>query len=131
MCRTASTLFIGGFWRRFRARIFGIIAQLKAMNFFTRESSSSSSADAQQLARISTRIYVVSFIGCMIVLAIFNGVTTVNVVETVPSPSLSIFEELYAKYPNTIKCPCQHIVIGFKDFMSLSPKYHQVSNAHR
>jgi hypothetical protein len=100
---------------------------MTTMNFFVKESRTSRRVDAGELAVISTRIYVVLFILCIFVLAIFNGLDTMTITTTVLSPSIDTFEQLHAVYPNTLSCACQQIAIPYGLFLTTTPIYHQVS----
>jgi hypothetical protein len=107
--------------------VSGIKQKLVSMNFFVKETRTSRRVDAQELAVISTRLYIVLFIICILVLGFFNGLATVTVKETVLSPSIDTFEKLYAMYPNTLSCACQQIAIPYGTFLTVKPIYHQVN----
>jgi hypothetical protein len=107
--------------------VSGIKQQLVSMNFFVKETRTSQRVDAQELAVISTRVYIVLFIICILVLGFFNGLAKVTVTENVLSPSIGIFEKLHAMYPNTLSCACQQITIPYGSFLTVKPVYHQVS----
>jgi hypothetical protein len=96
-------------------------------NLFRKESSISRMADAQELAFISTRIYIVLLLGGMLVFALFTAFSQVAVSKIVSSPSLDIFEQLQAVYPTTMSCPCQQINIPYRTYLSVVPIFHQVS----
>jgi hypothetical protein len=95
-----------------------------------KESRTSQRVDAQELAVISTRFYIVLFIICILVLGFFNGLATVTVQETVLSPSIVTFEKLHAIYSNTLSCTCQQIAIPYGSFATVQPIFHQVSHIH-
>ena len=101
--------------------------QLSNFNFFYRESSTSRSPNAEQLARGSSRLYAVLLPVCLCVLAYFYGFTERSISNTILSPSLADYEKLEATYPGIISCPCQLITIPFWKFSSVNLTVHQVS----
>jgi hypothetical protein len=48
---------------------------------------------------------------------------------TLQNPSQQVFQNFYSKYQSTIQCPCQHIVIPYKSFASLSVQFHPVCSS--
>ena len=102
--------------------------QLNNFNFFYLESSTSRSPDAEQLARVSSRLYALLLPLCLCVLAYFYGVTQPSMSNTIFSPSLADYEKLEAAYPGIISCRCQFISIPFWKFSSVNLSVHQVSH---
>ena len=100
---------------------------LMAMNFFKKESSISRIENADQMALISSRIYVVLLILTVLVLALFNGLGQTTISVTVSSPTLATFEQLQAAYPSKLLCPCVQIAVPYSIFLSVTASYHQVS----
>ena len=100
--------------------------QLTHLNFFKEEMALSRRADAQQVAIVSTRLYIVSLSITMLVLSLFNGLTLTSLMKTEQITSIDQFENLYNNYPSTISCPCQQIAVPRTVFLSITPKYHQV-----
>lgn len=99
------------------------------MNLFKRESSIIQGDNTERIAIRASRIYSILLIVSLVVVAIFNGLTTVTVTDTVPLPSIATFEKLYAAYPSTLSCPCQKIAISYDAFLTVAPTYHHVCNA--
>ncbi|CAF3917155.1 unnamed protein product [Rotaria sordida] len=61
-----------------------------------------------------------------------NVNTTSNVeqqIVTIKNPSKIVYENLFKKYPLTLKCPCNQIVIPYGSFISFSPEYHPVCSS--
>lgn len=98
------------------------------MNFYKKESFIVQAANIEHMAILASRIYVILLTMSVVILTFFNGLTTVTVSETVSSPSLAIFEKLYAAYPSTLSCSCQKVAISYDTILTVIPTYHQVSN---
>ncbi|CAF4016489.1 unnamed protein product, partial [Adineta steineri] len=45
------------------------------------------------------------------------------------NPALSIFNDLQALHPDTLKCPCSTVAIPYQKFVSLSPILHQICSS--
>ena len=105
----------------------GIWERLKNVNFFRKESSTSRSPNANDSARLASRLYAIALPACLCVLAFFYGFRQQSISVTIRSPSLAVFEKLQALYPATISCPCELIAVPFSSFGSVSWTFHQVS----
>ena len=79
--------------------------------------------------RVLTRIYLVLL--CCLLLAI--GVGSASVVRTVSnneySPSMTRFQYLARKYPDTLQCPCSKAGIVYNKFLSTHVRFHQVCSS--
>ena len=100
--------------------------RLAKMNLFRKECSTSQIPDREEVALASSRIYIILLSAIMTILALFNGFSLINVIKTVPSPSLATFDQLQDAYPVTLVCYCQNASVSFSSFMSAKFKYHQV-----
>ena len=97
------------------------------MNFFKRESLTEHTADIEQVALVSSRIYILLFLLCVLGLGFFNGFDPIVSTETVVSPSQATFEKLYATYPSTLSCPCPNVAEFYGNLVSVEYRMHQVS----
>ncbi|UJR34695.1 hypothetical protein I4U23_027472 [Adineta vaga] len=52
-----------------------------------------------------------------------------NISVTVPKPSLVLFEQLQAKYPDTLSCPCRQVAVSYSSFLSITATYHQICSS--
>ena len=111
---------------RFSILAVNLKQRFLTMNSFKKESSTSRTVDVEEVALISTRIYIVLLITSMFVLALFNGFSQVTASQTVSSPSLAMFEQLQSAYSPTLSCPCQEIVVPYSAYLSIGTTYHQV-----
>lgn len=55
-------------------------------------------------------------------------VSTVSII-TVPAPSVTQYQRLNEKYPQTLSCPCTEISLSYKTFLNMSYRFHQVCNS--
>jgi hypothetical protein len=79
---------------------------------------------------IATRL----FIGCMaialITLIIYTAQSAQIITKTIPSPSQVEYEALQGQYPNTLQCPCSVVSITYKEFIEITPTYHQLCSSN-
>ena len=78
-----------------------------------------------RIQRISTRLFIASLALCMIILLLYTSTATVVKTITVPNPTWTDYEQLYAKYPETLSCPCTKISTRYSVFMEVSYLLHQ------
>lgn len=99
------------------------------MNLFKTDCSVSQIVNVQGMAIKASRIYVILLMTSLFIVLLFNTLNVTNTVVTIESPSLDTFEQLYAKYPTVLSCPCKTIAVTYGTFLSISVSYHQVSYA--
>ncbi|CAF1018049.1 unnamed protein product [Adineta steineri] len=67
--------------------------------------------------------------GSIIVLLLFNSLSTHTDTVTIPNPSLIMYKDLQTLYSATLNCPCSTKAISYRSFVSLSPTLHQVCSS--
>ncbi|CAF1410645.1 unnamed protein product [Adineta steineri] len=67
--------------------------------------------------------------GSIIVLLLFNSLSTQTAKVTIPNPSLDMYENLQTLHSTTLSCPCSTKTISYRSFVSLSPTLHQVCSS--
>lgn len=82
-----------------------------------------------QKQRYSTYVFLLLFIISLVTLIVY--VSTVSIIrqETVYNPSYSFYEQLFNRYPQTLRCPCKRIAIPQKEFVQLNHSYHPVCSS--
>ncbi|CAF1003549.1 unnamed protein product [Rotaria sp. Silwood1] len=97
------------------------------LNLFKSHSSNAQTIVWEQLA---TRVYIISMISLLFLIAIVSAciVRTENVIEY--SPSYVKFIDLWKKYSNTLKCPCSKIGVAYGTFVKTHVDFHQVCSSH-
>jgi hypothetical protein len=96
------------------------------MNFFKNKLKLSQIENAQHMAIISTRIYVVLLALSVGILTLFNSLNLTAISATVQSPSLGTYDTLHTQYTSTLSCSCKQISIPYGTFISMIVSYHQV-----
>jgi hypothetical protein len=99
---------------------------IKTMNLFRKESALSQMDNAELVAVKATRFYMILLSLSVLIVVAFRTLDQTTVSETIPFPSLETYEQLQAKYPNTLLCTCQQISVFYRTFISVEPKIHQV-----
>jgi hypothetical protein len=79
--------------------------------------------------RISTRLFVISFIFSMTILLTYTSLISVTKTVTIDTPTLTKYSNLYSKYSQTLACPCKEISIKYKSFLQVNYTLHQVCNS--
>ena len=77
---------------------------------------------------LATRLYILTLITSLIVLTLFNALTTRVTPVTVLSPSQKEFDSLYTPYSASLRCPCKKVSFPYQSFMSLEPQMHSLCN---
>ncbi|CAF1436722.1 unnamed protein product [Adineta ricciae] len=91
---------------------------------------SSNHSKIQRRNRHKTRIYLILFVTCFSVFLLYTSLKQENVTISVEYPSLSTYEDLFVKYPLTLKCPCSRVAIKHKEFVHpLEPKSHPICSS--
>jgi hypothetical protein len=104
--------------------VFRYLIQLNWFIENNKEEENTPEKKRQQV--LSTRVYIVLLTVSLIILVLFVSLSKTTVFITETKPSINTFQRLQAAYPNTLICPCEHISVSSKTFMSIIPKYHQV-----
>ncbi|CAF1126765.1 unnamed protein product [Adineta steineri] len=97
---------------------------LKRLNLF--KESNQRTEDNIKRQKISTRVYLILLIGLFLTLLLFTSLSTGMVPMTKRKPSLPTYRDLQDKYSKSLRCPCSHVTIPHRKFVSLSPVLHQV-----
>ncbi|CAF4341514.1 unnamed protein product [Rotaria sp. Silwood2] len=80
-------------------------------------------------SRITTRIYLLVLFLSSTILVIYTGSNVDKRIINIKNPSKIVYENLFKKFPLTLKCPCDQIVIPYGSFISFSPEYHPVCSS--
>ncbi|CAF1249178.1 unnamed protein product, partial [Didymodactylos carnosus] len=57
---------------------------------------------------------------------IYSSSQNLTQIVKVKRPTLSIYNELYQKYLQTLQCPCSNSTVDYQKFVSFQLKYHQI-----
>jgi hypothetical protein len=80
-----------------------------------------------RLGRLTTRLYICLYAIALIILALYTLIGQRTLITKVHNPSLSVAQQLQAKYIGTIECPCTKASIPIDEFVRIQPHFHQVS----
>lgn len=98
------------------------------LQFNTFETDSGSEEIITQ-QRLSTRIYILSLGGVLILAGSVAGLSVRSINRSEPSPSLSRFSELADAYPTTLQCRCSRVGIAYGTFVRTHANFHQVCSS--
>ena len=80
--------------------------------------------------RVATRLYVVSIAIIMYIMIIYLWYSAQTITQTIQSPYLEQYEALQMQYPDVLQCPCATIPILHKEFVQITPIYHQICSSN-
>jgi hypothetical protein len=105
---------------------FHIGKRLAAWNVFA---SGSTQIRIIHRERLTTRLYFILFLCIFAIQIVYTVISKQTVSEFYLIPTQTRYEKLHALYSNTLRCPCTHIAIQFKQFMTLDAIFHQVCSS--
>ena len=74
----------------------------------------------------ATRICLFLLFISVLILTIYSSVIPRTVSVTIDNPSQDQFENIYAKYPSTLSCPCTRLSTSYSMMINIQPRYHQI-----
>ena len=80
--------------------------------------------------RIATRLFILSMTVILIILNIYTSQSVQTINKTILSPSQVEYEALQEQYPNTLQCPCSVVSIAYKEFVQITPTFHQLCSSN-
>ena len=81
------------------------------------KTASTDERDLQQ-QRLYTRIYIITFVGCLCVLLFYTAIIERSVTKTYTISSITDYEYLLNRYTDNINCPCTRISIPYNEFVT-------------
>ncbi|CAF0768516.1 unnamed protein product [Adineta steineri] len=86
------------------------------------------SQDERQIrqGRLTTRLYLIFLVSTLIVLIVHTSFSMQTISTTIISPSQEQYKQLERQYSNTLQCPCTVVAIPYKEFIHVTPMYHQL-----
>nr|ARX11414.1 telomere-associated protein [Philodina roseola] len=110
-------------------RIPGLVLQYCAdLNLFE---STTSSTDPYQLRteRISTRIFIITFLISFLVLLVYNITNNTLHTTTINEPQLQQYYQYYQQYSSALSCSCLKISIERKSFIQIKYRLHPICSS--
>ncbi|CAF0966699.1 unnamed protein product [Adineta ricciae] len=113
-------------WNRFGIYYQTTKTKLIELNWFE-----SNTNDEENLRKeiITTRVYLIVFTLVLLTLVFYSSLIDKTINVKVSLSSLSQYQQVQMKYPNTFNCPCNEISVPYKDFLVVSPIYHEVCSS--
>ncbi|CAF1036853.1 unnamed protein product [Rotaria sp. Silwood1] len=105
-----------------------LIRAIRELNLFSDHPIWSSTLTLTEQILITRLFLILTSISLLIVIG-YASLTVRTYEITLNKFSISDFERLEARYPNTIKVPCTQVSIPYNKFLNLSPKFHQVCSS--
>jgi hypothetical protein len=81
---------------------------------------------AKRLGQWATLLYMVLLVIGMVILALYIIFQPENFTKTFDKPSLQLYEQLFQRYENKLKCSCSSIASKYDQFVKIEPMFHQV-----
>ncbi|CAF1490320.1 unnamed protein product [Adineta ricciae] len=108
---------------RLRISFRSIVNVLWNVNIFD---SYSSDEYRRQSERISTKIYFLLLIICLIIFTTYTAIEYQEKTISIPYPEQTKFEQMKNTSLKNLQCPCDRIATKYSEFISFNPIFHQV-----
>lgn len=79
---------------------------------------------------LSTRLFIFLLGTSFFILAAYTSFNPQMTVEKIDSPSISDYERLQKRYPDTLQCVCAKISIPYYHFTNIDASFHQVCSSN-
>ena len=115
-----------------RERLAQLYHKLKCMlHDFNLFPSIPPSTDPHELRtqRISTRLFIILLITCVIILLFYLSLINTTKTVHVDTPTLQQYSQIYSSYSQSLTCPCQKISINYEEFISIHYTLHQICSS--
>ncbi|UJR17488.1 hypothetical protein I4U23_004383 [Adineta vaga] len=81
------------------------------------------------IERLTTRIYLAVVLILLTIFTIYLSFTIETKTYTIEKPSQAKYELLQENYSSSLECPCSTVTIPHREFLSISPIYHEVCSS--
>lgn len=109
---------------KIRALQHALVTYMKRLNVYTVTNHDPPGVRENQIR--ATRVYLILLLLAMSILSGYTALSRQTLTVNVNNPSQVEFEQLQALYPNTISCPCSHIIISQGSIVNITATFHQV-----
>ena len=96
------------------------------LNLFATETHDAKRVHRQ---RITTRVFIVVLLLCLYVLTFYEWAAIETKTMTVPRPTQTQYDQLYADHRATLRCPCSQPFVPYSTFIEIIPRLHQVCSS--
>jgi hypothetical protein len=81
---------------------------------------------AKQLGQYATRLYIILFSICLVVLTLYTIVQPQALTKTFDEPLINAYKGLIQDYGDKLKCSCSLIASPYHRFVEIEPVFHEV-----
>ncbi|CAF1470536.1 unnamed protein product, partial [Adineta steineri] len=98
--------------------------------FSTRDfGSNTDQITAKRYGRWATRLYIILFLSCLIILIFYTTIRSHNLTKTFDQPSFIRYTHLKEIYGSKLKCSCSKITSAYDKFLEIKPEFHSVCSS--
>ncbi|CAF0890659.1 unnamed protein product [Adineta steineri] len=98
--------------------------------FSTRDfGSNTDQITAKRYGRWATRLYIVLFLSCLIILIFYTIIRPATLTKTFDQPSFIRYTHLKKTYGSKLKCPCSKIASTYDKFLEIKPIFHLICSS--
>lgn len=105
-----------------------IVVFLLELNLFVEpETIEKNDVQIQRKQVLSTRLYLVLMAISLTIIVLLTMLPQNETKITILNPSIATYDRLESDYLDTLSCSCKNIAIPLKLFLSIQPRFHEVS----
>ncbi|CAF4184288.1 unnamed protein product, partial [Adineta steineri] len=98
--------------------------------FSTRDfGSNTDQITAKRYGRWATRLYIILFLICLIILIFYTTIQPHSLTKTFDQPSFIRYTHLKKTYGNKLKCSCSKIASTYDRFVEIKPEFHSICSS--
>ncbi|CAF4024878.1 unnamed protein product [Adineta steineri] len=91
--------------------------------------SSTDQITAKRYGRWATRLYIILFLSCLIILIFYTIIRPHSLTKTFDQPSFIRYTHLKKTYGNKLKCSCSKIALTYDQFVEIKPEFHPICSS--
>ncbi|CAF0991108.1 unnamed protein product [Adineta steineri] len=111
-----------------RINQFKFAQTIKRLNLFKNINDRTEQSIKHQ--KMVTRVYLILLFGSICTVCLFTSLNSENVTITITNLSMTTYNDFEDQHYSTLRCPCSNKAISYKNFLSLSPRLHQICSSH-
>ncbi|CAF1079605.1 unnamed protein product [Adineta ricciae] len=104
-----------------------LVQAIKIFNLF--KQINDRTEESIKLQRIITRVYVILLIVSICILCLLTSLHSETRTVAITNSSMAVYQSLEDLYASTLRCPCVKQSIPYGQFLSLSPRFHQICSS--
>ncbi|CAF1425963.1 unnamed protein product, partial [Adineta steineri] len=98
--------------------------------FSTRDfGSNTDQITAKRYGRWATRLYIILFLTCLIILIFYTTIRPASLTKTFDQPSFIRYTHLKKTYGNKLICSCSKIASAYDRFVEIKPEFHSICSS--